>query len=91
MKITIRRSGGFAGITSQRIIDDTASLAPDQQAAVRAALTTLQQTAGATPAVGADFERYEVSVDDAGKQRTYAFVDDGSAPSQQLIRSLMGT
>jgi hypothetical protein len=88
MRISVRRSGGFAGIDEQVGTVETTALDP----AARERLETLVRDADffSLPAavegdVGADQFRYEISVDDGGRSRTVAFTGE-SGPAAALKR-----
>lgn len=92
MKISVRRSGGFAGLSEELVALDTANL--DASAAQRA-----EQLVGeirffelppeiAVGTIGADMFRYEVTVTDAGRQHSVGFVADDS-PATARLRGLV--
>lgn len=89
MRISVRRSGGFAGIDEQVGTVETAALDP----AAREQLETLVREADffSLPAavegdVGADQFRYEIAVDDGGRSHTVTFVgDSGRAASLRRL------
>jgi two-component sensor histidine kinase len=90
MKISASRSGGFAGLTEDLGMVDTAAL----PIAVRREFEGLVEQAGVfagnverlDSAVGADMYRYAVTVADEGRQTTVTFTDDGSAGTAALRR-----
>jgi hypothetical protein len=81
MKISVTRTGGFAGLTESLGNVDTAALPPAQAAEA----ARLVQAAGffALPGelpggnVGADLFRYEVRVEDGARSHAVAFQDGG--------------
>ena len=94
MKISVKRSGGFAGLTEEFAVD-SATLPPDTAQQV----VQLVQRRGffALPAflsgttIGADLFRYEITVTEDDRQHTVAFEDDNSpetAPLRQLVATL---
>jgi hypothetical protein len=92
MRISVRRSGGFAGIEEEVGSIDTASLAPDTRDEVEALVR--QADFFALPAavegeVGADQFRYEVTVEDGGRAHTVTFVGD-EGPQVAALRRIVG-
>jgi hypothetical protein len=94
MKITVQRTGGYAGLTEEIAAVNTAQLAP---AAARRGEQLIQQAgffnlpAKATgDAVGADMFRYEIIASDGERQHTVAFTDGSpdAAPLLKLIEDL---
>jgi hypothetical protein len=88
VRISVRRSGGFAGIEEHVGSVDTAAL----DAEARGRLESLVHEADffTVPAVvegevGADQFRYEIEVDDGGRSRTVAFTGE-SGPAAALKR-----
>jgi hypothetical protein len=72
-KVTLRQSGGFAGIEQEPVRVETDRLAP----ALRERLPAL--LAAPPPQVaGADLPRYELTVEDGVERQTVAWHDDGS-------------
>jgi hypothetical protein len=89
VRISVRRSGGFAGIEEELGSLDTAALAAD--ARVRLEGVVRQADFFALPAavegeVGADQFRYEVTVEDGGSAHTVTFVGEGGPQAQALRR-----
>ncbi len=81
-RLTLRQSGGFAGIEHEPVHVDVDRLDP----AVRSLLAT-------TPpeVVGADLPRYELTVEDGDSRHTVAWHDDGSeavAPLRALAEEV---
>jgi hypothetical protein len=93
MQITVRRSGGFAGITETKTVD-TAHLHPSTAQQVEQRVRDLDFFAlradASGDAVGADMFQNEVTVHDAGQQRTISFNDDGQQQTAAL-RELVDT
>jgi hypothetical protein len=90
MQVTVRRSGGFAGIDEEVGSVDTASL----DAGAREQVERLVEEAGffALPAavedeVGADQFRYDVTVSEGG--RTHAVAFRGEGPRAETLRRLV--
>jgi len=88
MKISIIRSGGFAGLTEMLGNLDTTSLAPAQAHKIEALVAAARffELPAELPgdAAGADFMRYEVTVADGLRHHTVRFVDDQSTRSRPL-------
>jgi hypothetical protein len=87
MHVTVKKSGGYAGITEEVGSLDTAQLDP---ATARDIEQTLKGTGSPTQdaadnqAVGADQFHYEITIRDGARERTLSFVDDGSARNAPL-------
>ncbi len=92
MKISATSSGGFAGLSEHYDIDTETS-------AAGRALETVVANSGffedaddaATEPVGADMQRWRISIDDHGRQHTVSFVEDGAADKgrwQSLISQI---
>lgn len=92
MRVSITRSGGFAGITEQVVSLDTANLpvatAGQVEASVRRAGLLDDAVVPPSPAVGADMYRYDVSIDDTKGKRSISFSDDGG-PEVQPLREMV--
>jgi hypothetical protein len=95
MQITVRRSGGFAGITETKTVD-TAQLQLSAAQQVEQQVRDLDffalRVAAPADAVGADMFQNEVTVHDAGQQRTIWFNDDGqqqTAALSQLVDTVL--
>ena len=88
MKISIVRSGGFAGLTEALGDLDTAQLTPVQAREIEALVEAARffELPGELPsdAVGADYIHYEVTVTDGTRHHAVRFVDDQSARSRPL-------
>lgn len=89
MKITVRKSGGFAGFVGEPVHVDSARLGD----AERGELERLAEEAdvfsrpAALPgSAGADFVQYELTVADDGRTHTVSFADDGSEEVAPLRR-----
>jgi len=92
MKILVRRTGGFAGLSETLYEVDTSSLASSAAAELERKVRGLESTARsqgvATPPAGADFFNYEISLTDQQGQRTFVVTDDGSAVAE-LTREIL--
>lgn len=94
MRISVKRTGGFAGVTEELASVDTASLnrasALQLEQMVREArfFDLPAEIPGTT--IGADLFRYEVTVTEGDRQHTVAFADDGAeiAPLRRLMGAL---
>jgi hypothetical protein len=81
VRLTLKRSGGYAGIEQEPVQVDSDRLPPD----ARERLHTLVKDAGEAPeAIGADLPRYELTIDDGDDTRTVAWHDDGSEAAAGL-------
>ena len=92
MILTLRRTGGFAGIRETLGTVDTASLGGAAQRALAAQLKALELEA--EPAFGADQFHYEVEIQEPGAaSRTLVIVDEGdpSLPGYRVLRDLAQT
>ena len=84
MKVSIKRSGGFAGLR-----DDLGSAAGSHQSALGEAVRRLKARGRVEEQVGADLFRYEVTVDEGGASQTLT-VRDADPPSSPTLRELLG-
>jgi hypothetical protein len=84
MKVSIKRSGGFAGLS-----DDLGSAAGSHQSALGEAVRRLKARAGVEEHLGADLFRYEVTVDEGGASQTLT-VQDADPPISPSLRELLG-
>ena len=88
MNISVKRSGGFAGLSQGIAAVDTTKLQPTKAGQIEQMVQNLGffelpvRVAGET--VGADFFQYDVTVTSAGQQHTVSFLDDGSAGTAPL-------
>ena len=93
MQITVRRSGGFAGITETKTVD-TSRLDPSAAQQVEQIIAALDffslPIEDTERAIGADMFQNEVTVRDGNQQRTIAFNDDGQQQTAAL-RHLVDT
>ncbi len=97
MTITIKKTGGFAGIEESIGSIDTADLAPEQSARVRETVVALEQLhASGNQPIGADFMRYEIDVRDGDDTHHLVFVDDADPdspyrrPLEALLEEVVG-
>ncbi len=89
MKITLRKSGGYAGIESEPVSLDTAELGSEQgdelgRLAEEASFFSLPENVEGEG--GFDFFRYELTVTDNGRTHTVAFPADESEETVSLRR-----
>lgn len=90
MKINATSSGGFAGLAQHYEVDTDASPAGR---ALEQALKTHNYFAAppAAAPIGADLLQWTLTFDDAGRQRSVSFVEDGqpaNAPWQELLAQI---
>jgi hypothetical protein len=89
VRISVQRSGGFAGTTENIVELDTRHL--DQATAqhvrqlVRGLGSPDQPEVAPPPSMGADFFHYEITVNRGSRRRTIAFDDDDS-PASAVMR-----
>ena len=95
MKVSVKRIGGFAGLSEEVASVDTAQL---DAAAVQQVEQTIESVgffdlpatiSGGT--VGADLFHYEITVSEGDRQHTVTFTDDDSpetAPLRRLVETL---
>lgn len=91
MQISVRRSGGFAGITEAKTVDTArldASAAQSVEQLVRDLDFFALPVDAAAGGVGADLLQNEISVRDGSQQRTIRFNDEGQAETASLRRLL---
>jgi chemotaxis regulatin CheY-phosphate phosphatase CheZ len=90
MTITIKRSGGFAGIEQVLAQVDTKSLTRDQIERVKSGIARLSGLlAKKSPSAGADRFQYDVTVtEDAGAAKTMTVIDQGN-PKDPALMALM--
>jgi len=95
MKITVTRSGGFAGIVEDLLTVDTEELDESvaeevQQLVSKAGLFSLPDFVSGE-AVGADYQRYEIEAAEGEVRHRVQFQDDESpetAPLRRLVDDL---
>lgn len=97
MKVSLTRSGGFAGITETLAELDTNQLAPARAGDVEAAFAAAgffdlpEQIESST--VGADLLRYEITAEREGRSHTVSFLEDESlqtVPLRNIVKTLTG-
>jgi hypothetical protein len=84
MKITVRRSGGFAGLSENLASVDTTDLHPEKASEISKILESAAATKPDANPVGADIQRYEIKIEDKGKERLIRFSED-SPDSERLL------
>jgi hypothetical protein len=90
MTITIKRSGGFAGIEQTMAQVDTKNLTKEQIERVKSGIARLSGLlAKKSPSVGADRFQYDVTVtEDTGAAKTMTVIDEGD-PKDPALTALM--
>ena len=94
MKISVKRSGGFAGLSEDIASVDTAESDQATQRQIEQAVQAVrffelpERLAG--DSVGADLFQYEITISTGDRRHTVAFVDDASAATAPL-RKLVDT
>ena len=91
MNISIKKSGGFAGITEDLGTIDTAKLGAGAARQVEQTVREIgffDLPGTISGGVGADLFRYEITVMDGDREHTVTFEDDGS-PETAPLRSLV--
>ena len=83
MKVSIKRTGGFAGL-----IDELGSAEAPQNSPLGQAVRQLQSRAGEDEHIGADLFRYEVRVEDGGGPETLV-LQDHDPPENRVLRNLI--
>jgi hypothetical protein len=94
MHISIKRSGGYAGLTEQLADLDTAGLdAPGkkqlEQLVLNLGFFSLPANASAET-VGADFLQYEITIKEGTQAHTVIFADD-NRPATSALRDFVKT
>jgi hypothetical protein len=87
VRISVRRTGGFAGIEEDLGAVDTAALAPDETERLERLVHDagfFDLPAAVEGEVGADQFRYEVTVEEGGRTRTVTLVGEGGGPAAAL-------
>lgn len=93
MQISVRRSGGFAGITEAKTIDTArldASAARQVEQLVRDVDFFALPVDASQNGVGADLFQNEITVHDGSRQHTIRFNDTGQ-PETAALRRLVDT
>ena len=95
MKISVTRTGGFAGLSEQLVALDTADLDATAAQRVERLIREIRffelpsEIGGGT--IGADMFRYEIAIIDGERQHSISFVADDSpatAPLRGLVDAL---
>ncbi len=94
MKISVKRTGGFAGASEDVAATDTAEL--DSAAARRLeqmvqGMRFFDLPARVGTSVGGDLFHYEVTVTDRDRQHTVSFAEDDEAADTVGVRQLVAT
>jgi hypothetical protein len=80
MLIIATSSGGFAGLTQRYEVDTkNNSLGPQLEALVATGPLLTAPAAAPAPSVGADLQRWQITVRDGEQEHTVTFADDGAA------------
>lgn len=91
MHISVKRTGGFAGVEEAAEVDTGTldrALAQQLEALVRQAHILDPSGAGPATPIGTDFIRGTITVTEGGLQHALTFVDEGraeTAPLNQII------
>src|SRR5882672_7496328 len=92
MKISVTRSGGFAGTTENLGAIDTAQLPAEIGEELRRMIEKAGKSSPTSEpskaVVGADMFRYEIAMIDGPKRQTMTFIDDGS-PAAAALHTLI--
>jgi len=86
MKITVKRSGGFAGITTTASVD-TGSLDAYSAHAIEAIVARTTTAVSDPGAMLPDAFQYDVTITDASGSKTMCFHGDG-CPAADLFRAI---
>ena len=85
MIITLRHSGGFAGIEQELGSADTGTLAEGPRREVAKALKVLEE---ARPSVGADRVQFEVEIREPGSSPRRLIIPDEGSPQSLAMQAL---
>lgn len=88
MKITIQRSGGFAGLREIVLEADTQQLNAASAAQIKKSWPALQTRIKAqlkVPSLGADFLKYEIVAQQNNREERLELLDDGNAVMTDLL------
>jgi hypothetical protein len=88
MHISVKRSGGYAGLSDEVVNLETSRLDPKVTRSVQEAIESCNfygQPENLEGAIGADFFKYEVTITDAGRRHRVTFADDGQPVATQLM------
>ncbi|MBI5102713.1 MAG: hypothetical protein HZB33_12895 [Nitrospirae bacterium] len=92
MVISVKKTGGFAGISEDVALIDTSRYDAALSEKIKELITGIHffalpaRLSGGT--VGADFFNYEISVSEGSRRHTVTFADDGS-PETLPLRTLL--
>jgi hypothetical protein len=89
VEISVKRSGGFAGVTEDLGTTNTARLAPAVAHEVEEMVRSIDffnLPATISGGIGADLFRYEITVKDGDREHTVTFADDDSPETAPLLR-----
>ena len=94
MRISVTRTGGYAGLSTPVANIDTERVSESQRVRIGALVDAckffaLPATVPST-GVGADMFRYEITVEDGPQRHTVAFLDDDS-PATAGLKRLVGS
>lgn len=90
MKVTIKRSGGYAGLGEETVAAvDTGTLSRPQAQRIEGAVRKLER---AESPIGADMPRYDIEIRDEQGARSLTFLDEGDpqSPLNQLLQAVSG-
>jgi hypothetical protein len=95
MRIAVKRTGGFAGLTEDIGEVDTTQLDASAAQQVEQMVSSLGffelPATIAAPTIGADLFRYEITVSDGSRRHAVTFADDGgpeAAPLRDLVQTV---
>jgi hypothetical protein len=90
MRVHVRRSGGFAGLTLEGELD-TATLEPAERASAEHTLGGLRATSERTPPPGPDRYQYDltISTDDGETRRVMLHEPDVPADLRDLLTTIV--
>ena len=92
MQISVVRTGGFAGLSETLAAADTDVIDRKAARALEAVVRemrffSLPAVVGRSP-IGADLERYEVTINDGQRRHTVAYTDPHAPEAEPLVRLL---
>ena len=93
MKLSIQRTGGFAGLRETVLEADTQQLDLATVAKINKTWPALEDRIKAqakSPAIGADFLKYEIVARQDGGEIRLELLDDGNAVTQDLLEFVQG-
>ena len=91
MKVTIKRTGGFAGLDQTVASLDSERLPRDAAEELRRQVSALVAASARPEPIGADLLHYHVTISDEGPARTVTVVDEGDpeAPPMKHLQALL--